>query len=79
MRIDVFQAKTAAEKNMKEKGEWERLGPEEKRLVDKMILDGKRAGLTLPEKERNELMALQKSLSQTSLDFMVCPEWFSIS
>jgi Zn-dependent oligopeptidase len=73
MRLDVFQAKVAAEKNIKEKGEWEKLSPEEQRLVEKMVLDGKRAGLTLPEKERDELLTLQKGLSQTCLDFMVGP------
>lgn len=71
MRLDVFQAKVAAEKNLKESGEWDKLSNEERRLVDKMILDGKRAGLALPEKERDELMALQKELSQTCLEFSV--------
>lgn len=37
MRLDVYQAKVAAEKNLKESGEWEKLSPEEKRLVDKMV------------------------------------------
>jgi Zn-dependent oligopeptidases len=37
MRLDVFQAKVAAEKNIKESGEWEKLSAEEKRLVDKMV------------------------------------------
>jgi metallopeptidase MepB len=69
MRLDVFQAKVAAEKNLRESGEWDKLSNEEKRLVDKMILDGKRAGLALPEKERDELMTLQKELSQTCLEF----------
>ncbi|TFK91138.1 metallopeptidase MepB [Polyporus arcularius HHB13444] len=67
MRIDVFRAKQAAEKNIKESGR--KLTPEEQRLVDKMILDGKRAGLALPEKEREKLTALKKELSQTCLEF----------
>jgi Zn-dependent oligopeptidase len=71
MRLDVFQAKLNAEKNIKKSGEWDKLSSEEKRLVDKMILDGKRDGLALPEKERNELMALKKVLSQTCLEFSV--------
>jgi Zn-dependent oligopeptidase len=50
-------------------GQWEKLSAESKRLVEKMILDGKRNGLSLPEKERTELMALQKDLSQTCLEF----------
>ncbi|KAJ7288403.1 metallopeptidase MepB [Mycena rebaudengoi] len=69
MRLDVFHAKVAAEKHIKDTGLWEKLSSEEQRLVDKMILDGKRAGLALPEKERNTLMALQKELSQVCLEF----------
>lgn len=87
MRLDVFQAKVAAEKNLKDSGEWEKLSPEQQRLVDKMvrqsnhhggmiktpckILDGKRAGLALPEKERTELTQLKKDLSQACLEFSV--------
>ncbi|KZT12028.1 Metalloprotease [Laetiporus sulphureus 93-53] len=67
MRLDVFQAKVAAEKNIKTSGET--LGPEEQRLIEKMLLDGRRAGLALPEKEREELMKLKKELSQASLEF----------
>ncbi|KII91031.1 hypothetical protein PLICRDRAFT_39628 [Plicaturopsis crispa FD-325 SS-3] len=69
MRLDVFQAKVAAEKNIKASGKWDKLSAEEKRLVDKMVLDGTRAGLALPEKERTELMELQKELSQACLEF----------
>ena len=71
MRLDVFVAKTAAEANMKASGQWEGLGPEELRLVEKMILDGKRDGLSLPESEREELTQLKKDLSKTCLDFNV--------
>lgn len=69
MRLDVYQAKVNAEKNLKASGEWDKLSPEEKRLVDKMILDGTRAGLALPEKEREELTRLKKELSQVCLEF----------
>jgi metallopeptidase MepB len=71
MRLDVFRAKTAAEANIKASGEWDSLGPEERRLVDKMILDGKRAGLALPESDREELTQLKKDLSKVCLDFNV--------
>jgi hypothetical protein len=37
MRLDVYQAKVAAQKNLKESEEWEKLSAEEKRLVDKMV------------------------------------------
>ncbi|TFY69553.1 hypothetical protein EVJ58_g360, partial [Rhodofomes roseus] len=67
MRLDVFQAKLAAEKNIKASGQ--KLDAEEQRLVDKMLLDGKRAGLALPEAQRDELMKLKKELSQASLEF----------
>ncbi|KAF9497716.1 metallopeptidase MepB [Pleurotus eryngii] len=69
MRLDVFQAKASAEKNIKASGQWDKLSAEDQRLVEKMILDGKRAGLALPEKERTELMALKKELSQACLEF----------
>jgi len=69
MRLDVYQAKVNAEKNIKASGR--ELNPEEKRLVEKLILDGKRAGLSLPEKERKELEKLQKELSQTCVEFSV--------
>lgn len=69
MRIDVFRAKQAAAKNIKDSGR--KLTPEEQRLVDKMIQDGTRAGLALPEKERTELMALKKELSNSCLEFSV--------
>ncbi|KAL1748003.1 hypothetical protein HDZ31DRAFT_30713 [Schizophyllum fasciatum] len=69
MRLDVFKAKAAAEKNLKSSGQYDKLSPEDKRLVDKMILDGKRAGLALPDDKRDALMSLKKELSQTCLQF----------
>lgn len=69
MRVDVYQAKVNAEKNIKASGR--KLNPEEERLVEKLILDGKRAGLDLPDKERKELEKLQKELSQTCVEFSV--------
>ncbi|KAE9403952.1 zincin [Gymnopus androsaceus JB14] len=69
MRIDVYQAKVAAEKNIKESGKWEKLTAEEKRLVEKLILDGTRSGLALSEEKRNQLTTLKKELSQLCLEF----------
>ncbi|PPQ89666.1 hypothetical protein CVT25_013853 [Psilocybe cyanescens] len=69
MRIDVFNAKVAAEKNIKESGQWEKLSSEEQRLVEKMVLDGTRAGLALPKEKREELTNLKKELSQVCLEF----------
>ncbi|KJA24053.1 hypothetical protein HYPSUDRAFT_53952 [Hypholoma sublateritium FD-334 SS-4] len=69
MRIDVFNSKVAAEKNVKESGQWDKLSPEDQRLVEKMVLDGTRAGLALAEEKRNELTILKKELSQVCLEF----------
>lgn len=54
MRVDVFNAVKGAAENIEKNKE--SLGLEEKRLVEKMLLDGKRAGLALPEEDRNVLM-----------------------
>jgi Zn-dependent oligopeptidase len=69
MRVDVYKAKAAAEKNAKSSGEWEKLSPEAQRLAEEMLLDGKRAGLDLPEAQRKELEVLKKELEQRCLDF----------
>lgn len=69
MRLDVFKAKQAAEENVKNAGK--KLNTEEQRLVEKMILDGTRAGLALPEDKREKLSTLQKEVSQVSLEFSV--------
>lgn len=69
MRLDVFKAKQAAEENIKNAGK--KLNAEEQRLVEKMILDGTRAGLALPEDKREKLVTLQKEVSQVSLEFSV--------
>lgn len=53
MRVDVFDAIKGAAESVEKSGK--QLSPEEKRLVEKMLLDGKRAGLDLPEEKRNEL------------------------
>jgi hypothetical protein len=69
MRLDIYVAKLAAQENIKTSGQ--KLSSEEERLVEKMILDGARNGLGLPEKERDELTKLQKELSQACVEFMV--------
>ena len=37
MRLDIFNAKQAAEKNIKASGQWEKLSAEDRRLVEKMV------------------------------------------
>lgn len=54
MRLDVFQALKRAEKNIRSGGVV--LTPEEERLMEKMLLDGKRAGLDLSDTEREKLL-----------------------
>lgn len=69
MRLDLFKAKQAAQKNIEQSGK--KLNPEEQRLVEKMIQDGTRAGLALPDKEREELTKLKKEMSAACLEFSV--------
>ena len=69
LRLDGFNAKVAAGNNIN--ASEKNLTPEEQRLVDKMILEGTRDGLALPEDEREELKKLQKAPSQTCLEFSV--------
>lgn len=72
MRIDLFQAKQAALKNIEQSAV--ALDAEEQRLVRKMLQDGTRAGLALPEDKREELSKLKKELSATCLQFIVSLE-----
>ena len=69
MRIDIFRALQAAEKNIKDSGRV--LSPEEQRLIDKMLLDGSRNGLALSDAEREKLTALKTELAQACIDFKV--------
>ncbi|KAI9465436.1 Metalloprotease [Lactarius psammicola] len=67
MRIDVYNAKVAAQKNIESSGK--KLNQEEQRLVEKMVQDGTRAGLSLPEADRERLTEWKKELSQVCLEF----------
>ena len=69
MRVDLFKAKQAAQANIEKSDR--KLTAEEQRLVEKMIQDGTRAGLALPDKEREELTKLKKELSNVCLEFSV--------
>lgn len=66
MRVDVFIAKKNAAANTKTQ-----LKSEEQRLVDRMLLDGKRAGLDLPEEKRKLVTEKKKELSQLCVEFGV--------
>jgi metallopeptidase MepB len=70
MREDVYKAKATAAANLRKTGAWDALSAEQKRLVDKMLLDGKRAGLALEKKEDKELLKrLKDDLSDVCLKF----------
>jgi Zn-dependent oligopeptidase len=71
MRKDVYDAMVAAKANMDASGEYARLDGEQRRLVDKMLVEGRRAGLALPETERAELAGLREDLSAACLEFSV--------
>jgi Zn-dependent oligopeptidase len=77
MREDLYQAKVTAEENLRKTGAWEKLSAEQKRLVEKMVLDGKRAGLALEKKEdREKLKVLKDELSDACLKFTVSDCFF---
>lgn len=69
MRVDVFTAKKHAQENITAKGI--KLTSEEQRLVDKMMLEGTRAGLDLSEEKRKLLTEKKKELSQLCVEFGV--------
>ncbi|RKP18218.1 zincin [Rozella allomycis CSF55] len=63
MRADIYKVVLAvAEKN-------EELGPEDKRLLEKMLLDYKRNGLGLNEKKQELLKEIKKKLSNLAIQF----------
>ncbi len=69
MRIEVYNSKVAAQKNIEASGK--KLNHEEQRLVEKMVQEGTRAGLGLPEADRERLTEWKKELSQVCLEFSV--------
>jgi Zn-dependent oligopeptidase len=69
MRVDVFRAKEAAAKALEESGQ--KLSPEEARVLEKSLSEGKRNGLALPDEKREQLMKLKKDLAATSSEFSV--------
>ncbi|SCV74837.1 BQ2448_7866 [Microbotryum intermedium] len=66
-RIDVYQALLHTQANLNKRNI--HLEPEEQRLLDKMILDRKRAGLGLPEDNRTELLKLRQKIMALEVDF----------
>lgn len=58
MRLDVYRAEQDAQRNIETSKTT--LNAEERRSVEKMILDGKRSGLVLPQEKRKVLEKLQR-------------------
>lgn len=69
LRLDIYNAKAAAFANLQASGA--KLEAEDQRLVNKLVLDGKRNGLHLSEEKRNEIAELQKELARTVQEYMV--------
>lgn len=71
MRLDLFEAMKDARVNTPEA----ELTSEDLRLADKLLLDGKRDGLDLPEAKRRELSKLKKELAAVETEFQTnCTE-----
>ncbi|ORY69423.1 hypothetical protein BCR35DRAFT_307983 [Leucosporidium creatinivorum] len=66
-RLDVYQALLSARQHTEEHGI--QLNPEEKRLLDRLILDRERNGLGLEESKRNELLEIKKRIMSLEVDF----------
>jgi thimet oligopeptidase len=64
-RLDVYRSLLAAKANTDENA----LDPESKRLLDHMLRDRRRAGLALEEDQREKLKAINKEISNLSIDF----------
>ena len=68
----MYRALSTAEVNLRKTGAWDKLSAEQKRLVERMLLDSKRAGLALERKEDKEkLKILKDQLSEACLKFTV--------
>ncbi|KAF8128578.1 mitochondrial endopeptidase [Boletus edulis] len=71
MREDLYKAMVTAEANLRQTGARDNLSAEQKRLVEKMLLDGKRAGLALEKMEdKGRLKTLKDRLSDACLEFI---------
>ena len=66
MRKDVFDNLNAFSSK---KGMMDKLSPEQKRFVEKDIVDGKRNGLHLDEKTREEIKKIKKEISDLGTTF----------
>ncbi|EIW81394.1 metallopeptidase MepB [Coniophora puteana RWD-64-598 SS2] len=70
MRPELFRAVTSAHDHLKSSGAWDKLGSEERRLIERMVLDGRREGLGLDEEGRDALKAMRKEERRASMTFL---------
>lgn len=63
--MDIYERLIAARKNTP----IESLNPEEIRLMNRMILDRERVGLSLSAEKREELLEIKKRIMRLSTDF----------
>lgn len=66
-RVDVYEALVAAKEHTETNSV--QLNPEEKRLMERMILDRTRNGLALEQGKRDELLALRKKIMNLEVEF----------
>lgn len=69
-RVDVYEALLDAEKHTKDNNV--KLNDEEKRLLDRMLLDRKRNGLGLSQEKRDEYVKLKQEISRRSVSTKCC-------
>jgi len=65
MRKDIFDNMVAFSKT----GEAGGLDPEHKRYLDRLLIEGKRNGLDLPEDKRKEITEIKKKISELGVNF----------
>ena len=63
MRVDLYQAVKQYRLNSQSDGHWNQLSDEQKRYVDKDILNRERDGLGLPEDKRQIVAQLMKEIT----------------
>jgi Zn-dependent oligopeptidase len=67
MRTDVFKAVQDAAAHISSSGD--KLASEDQRFVDKVVLQGKRDGLALPEDEQTKLKSFRQELNKVQIEF----------
>jgi Zn-dependent oligopeptidase len=64
MRVDLYKAIEKFKVDATESKEWEKLDDESKEYVNRILRDFERKGIKLPDKERDEVKALQIDIAK---------------